>query len=144
MKDWDSDIVPSGRRKVRVSVDSVEWVLDGGAFVVPVSLGTLKSMYLKWGHDCSPGGITFGIREDYHLLQKLTCSGGPSRKRDNLVFSDVYVASFRSESVKGDGNNGTVHVLAESCTLHGYDNVLLREAKFTESYGDDAGNTQSV
>jgi hypothetical protein len=43
LRDWDGD-VPMGMRAIRVSLDSVDWVLERGAFLIPQDIKTCNCM----------------------------------------------------------------------------------------------------
>ena len=73
LKEWDQD-VPMGMRAIRVSLDSVDWVLERGAFLLPEDIrtrGCMMSLAAKlpmWGRVKNGEDLQMGLGDYWQIM----------------------------------------------------------------------------
>jgi hypothetical protein len=75
LRNWDGD-VPMGVRAIRVSLDSVDWILERGAFLIPQDIKTRNRMkelaaeLRMWGRVKNPEDLRKGLM-NYNYWQMM-------------------------------------------------------------------------
>ena len=73
LKEWDQD-VPVGMRAIRVSLDSVDWVLESGAFLFPEDIRTRQCMMSlaeklpMWGRVKNGEDLQMGLGDYWQIM----------------------------------------------------------------------------